>query len=112
MDYAGLLARILGVFERLGFRDPYEAWLCVEHRCRCPGGVDLGLARRAVWLYVEAVEVFEGRDVVEEWEDRYMEEAGRRLRGECEERVVVLPSWVLLVPGLVVLAVLLALLAL
>ena len=68
----------LSRLRRLGFRDPYEAWLCVEHG-QCPESVDYVEAFNALMDYLEAL-AGKGENPVGEWERRYMEERGARER--------------------------------
>ena len=51
----------------------YEAWKCVEHS-ECPEGVDPVDVEEAFWMYVDAVEALEKKNVIEELEQRYTKE--------------------------------------
>ncbi len=56
----------------------YEAWKCVEHG-ECPEGVD-PVDVEAFWMYVDAVEALEKKNVTEELEQRYTKELGKKQR--------------------------------
>ncbi len=107
----GLSSEAREALERLrgmGFESPYHAWICVEHCCRCPSGLDYGEAFHWLGVYMDEVECTTGRDLVEEWERRYAREReeGVLTDEDCREKVIVLPEWL----PLAVLAVLLLLL--
>ena len=75
--------RLKGILDRLrglGFKSPYEAWLCVEHG-ECPEEVDYMEAFNTLMDYLELVAEREGSPVGE-WEKRYMEEVGAGKRGQ------------------------------